>query len=567
MVRDSKNLKKSLLAGVVAFVIVLGFQNCDQSRLLLVNELASAKSDGEICAIEPTAQTTYTKFIFAVDKSGSNLTGNGGGAGTDPTGTYRTSTIRDFFLKHMNNQYSRWALLTFQNTNATPLTLVPNATNVLGFTTDPAVFNSAIDAIPAGNTGGTPFKSAISMARYAIEYDRTVNPSEKSRYVVIFISDGEPTDYGTPINEDQVDADVLDILNAAVGDVTFNTVYYGPASINAAGRMSRMARVGNGQFLDTNISGNIPLDRLIGFKSGEPWLIKNFTVKNLNAAPCDDGTIDADSDADGLCDKDEIRYNTEFLSDPGKLERMQGKKFDPLNRNSFDPYLSDAILYKYIVFSEQLPTDCKAEDLVDEDRDLANACEERYLYSNSPTGPTESWTSKMGRDGDPLNFDSDGDGYLDWFEFLMTRNKSAAMDRNNVSQLYLGFRLDTIYNKHLNWRNPLASPAYDGVFQFKRVNERGQNCYSYNQTVLPVYAVKPVSVGQVSGNISLVHGANENVVMISFIQTPERDPNGAGELRYHFQRVSASASHINLNLRVEEYQSYRVEGEARVNGR
>ena len=244
---------------------------------------------------------------------------------------------------------------------------------------------------------------------------------------------------------------------------------------------------------------------------------------------------------------------------------MEGKTFNPTNRNSFDPYLSDAVFYKHIVFAEGVPRDCTAADLIDEDRDLANRCEERYLYSSSPSGPTEKWTSAMQRDADPLNFDSDGDGYLDFFEFMMTRNRSSGMDRNNVSQLFLGYRLDTIFNKHLNWRNPLASPAYDGMFQFKRVNESGQNCYSYNQTVLPLYAVRPVSVGQVSGISNLVHGQNENVVMISFIQTPEQDPNGAGELRYTFQRISASSNHIKLNLRIEEYQSYRVPLDARVN--
>jgi hypothetical protein len=69
----------------------------------------------------------------------------------------------------------------------------------------------------------------------------------------------------------------------------------------------------------------------------------------------------------------------------------------------------------------------------------------------------------------------------------------------------------------------------------------------------------------VSGYPNFVHAADENVVMISFIQVPERDPNGAGELRYMFQKISASSNHIKLNLRVEEYQSYKVGTDARVN--
>lgn len=552
MFRVSENLRKSLLAGLGAFGIVLGFQNCDQSRLLLVNELASAKSDGEICAIEPSAQDVYTKVMFVVDKSGSNGT-------TDPGATFRAGTIGSFYNLHAANQFTKWGLITFQDGGATPAILDATGT-VGGFTNDMATVNAAIGTIAGGNAGATPYQAAIAATSAAITRDVAANPGERSMYVVVFISDGAPQ----PAVTDQVlESDLRSLL--ALGDVTFNTVYYGPPNDETSSRMLRMANWGRGKFLDTNISGRILLDSLIGFRTGQPWLIKNLTVTNLNAAPCDDGTVDADSDADGLCDKDEVRYNTEFLSDPQKVARMEGKTFNPTNRNSFDPYLSDAVFYKHIVFAEGVPRDCTAADLIDEDRDLANRCEERYLYSSSPSGPTEKWTSAMQRDADPLNFDSDGDGYLDFFEFMMTRNRSSGMDRNNVSQLFLGYRLDTIFNKHLNWRNPLASPAYDGMFQFKRVNESGQNCYSYNQTVLPLYAVRPVSVGQVSGISNLVHGQNENVVMISFIQTPEQDPNGAGELRYTFQRISASSNHIKLNLRIEEYQSYRVPLDARVN--
>ncbi len=548
---------KKVLGGVaVLTTVLLGFQNCDQTRLSLVTELASAKSDGEICAIEPTTQASYTKILFIVDKSGSNV--GGGGFFNDPTGMYRMGTIGDFHEKHKDNPFTKWGLINFQGAGATPIVL-DSTGQVGGYTNDIQTFKDAIQTIAVNNNGGTPYQAAIAAAGSTVTNDVAQNTNESSKYVVVFISDGEPS---PAVSDAILELDISNLI--ALGDVTFHTIYYGTPNPPASSRMLRMANWGRGKFLDTNVSGRIPLDSLIGFNTGEPWLIKNFTVTNINSSPCDDGTIDSDSDADGLCDKDEVRYNTEFQSDPQKMARMEGKRFDPLNRNSFDPYVSDAVIYKYVVFSEIFPRDCTAADLVDEDRDLANKCEERYLYSSSPTGPTEKWTEAMQNDGDALNFDSDGDGYLDWFEFIMTRNKSAAMDRSNVNQLFLGQRLDTIFNKHLNWRNPLGSVAYDGAFQFRRVNEKGQNCYSYNQTVLPLYATKAVTAAKVSGNPSMVHGENENVVMISFIQAPERDPNGAGELRYTFQKISAESNHIKLNLRVEEYQSYRVGNDARV---
>ena len=408
--------------------------------------------------------------------------------------------------------------------------------------------------------GGTPYRSALTMARAAVTYDVNANPAQISSYVIVFLSDGQPTDYGTPIDDNSIDGDVQTLKGA--GRVTLSTVYYGPVDPASSGRLSRMAQIGGGKFLDTNVDGRIPIDSLIGFATAEPWIIKNFVVTNLNAATCDDGTIDSDSDADGLCDKDELRYNTEFKDDAVKMQRLGGRQFDPYNRNSFNPYLNDSLYYKHAVYGEAIPIGC--EDAADPDQDLLNNCEEQYLYSTTPVGPTQKWTDAMANDADPFNFDSDGDGFIDSFEFAMTRNKSSAMDRNNVAQTFLGIRLDTIFLQHLNWRNPQSSPAYDGQLRFSRVNSEGQNCYTYKQTVLPLYRTGGVTAAQVSGKADLTHGTDESVVMVYFIQTPERDPNGPGEIRYNFQRLSAPLNELRLNLNVDEYRSYRVGSQARV---
>jgi hypothetical protein len=224
--------------------------------------------------------------------------------------------------------------------------------------------------------------------------------------------------------------------------------------------------------------------------------------------------------------------------------------------------LSDAFWYKYAVYGEALPTSCT--DASDPDQDLLNNCEEQFIRSTTPVGPTQKWTDAMGSDSDPFNFDSDGDGYLDWFEFAMTRNKSSPLDHNNISQLFVGLRLDTIFQQHRNWRNPLSSAAYDGEFKFARVNSNGQNCYTYKQNVLPLYRTAGVVNSQVSGNSGLIHAANEIVVMVYFIQSPEKDPNGPGELRYSFQRVSAASNQVKINLNIDQYSAYRVGSNARV---
>lgn len=537
----------SIGLGAATLLILLSYQNCDNSRLSLIKQssLENIKTAGEICAGPPSAFEVFTKILFVVDKSGSNNN-------TD-VNNYRVNTINAFYQKHQANAYAQWSVVVFNGQNA--------QSYITGFSGDPAIVGAAIARIGQDvDADATPYKAALTTARATINYDMAMNPSQTANYVVVFLSDGQPTDYGNPIDDAAINADVDSLVK--MGHVTLSTVYYGPADPVASNRLAKMAQIGQGQFLDTNIDGMIPIDNLIGFATAEPWIIKNFYVTNLNAAPCDDGSIDSDSDADGLCDKDELLYNKDFSADPVKLQRMAGKKFDPNSRNSFSTTLSDALYYKYIVYGESLPTSCT--NTVDADADLLNFCEEQFLQSSTPVGPTQAWTQLMQKDADPLNFDSDGDGYTDYFEFIMTRNKSGALDFNNLAQQYLGIRLDTIFLEHRNWRNPANAVPYDGKLRFAKVNSSGQNCYDYQQKVLPLYRTAAISTAASSGNSSLAHGVNENVIMISFIQTPEKDPNGPGELRYHFQKVSAAIPQVDLNLRTDQYQFYKVPNEARV---
>jgi predicted P-loop ATPase len=58
---------------------------------------------------------------------------------------------------------------------------------------------------------------------------------------------------------------VRQILAARPGQVTFNTVFYGAADAQASGRLSLMARTGNGYFLDTNTN-----------PTGKDFLISNI---------------------------------------------------------------------------------------------------------------------------------------------------------------------------------------------------------------------------------------------------------------------------------------------------
>lgn len=558
-----------LMAGTIAFVM----NACDNVRLSLrkPSDLTSTKAAGEICAAIPDKQKNYTKIMFLMDKSGSNKD-LGDAPGTDPDKSYRYNLVNDYFQRNRANDELMWSFVAFNHNGAKAY--INGGSDQTGmFTSETARMDAALNRFMTDiDEGQTPYRAAINMAIQTIADDRLKANKEgiSPTYVVVLVSDGAPSDYmvvgSMPeiIDESAIDADVLRLTGA---DTTLSTVYYAPAiySETLPNRLERMAKLGGGKFSNVNVDGKIPIDSLIKFGSAEPWKIKRFVVTNLNAAPCDDGTIDVDSDADGLCDKDELRYNTELASNPNYALRMKGNKFDPQNRNSFSPVYNDLIMYRYILYNQAVDANCT--DTTDADKDLLNYCEERFMVSNTPSGPTNYWEQQMRTDTDPKNPDSDGDGFLDSHEFVFAlgRLTSEAMDYKSLASYPkpgVSVNMEQVLLQHRNPRDPLNATAYDGSFEFTHVNNEGQNCYRYDQKTLPLYATKPLLMAKSGGRTQLAHDEGENLIMIYFVQTSEKDQNGPGELRWIIQKKKLGQS-IDFNLDVNDYDSYLAD-QARV---
>ncbi|MBK7890169.1 MAG: VWA domain-containing protein [Bdellovibrionales bacterium] len=224
----------ALSFSIAGLVILIGYQNCDNTRLALVKQasIENIKTNGEICAGTPSTYENYTKVMFVVDKSGSNST-------TD-TNSYRVNTISNFYQKHQGNAFVQWGLVVF-NGNTSEAYINNGSSQQPTFSSDVGTVNAAIAKIgTAADTGATPYKSATAMARSGINYDLTLNPGQASSYVVVFLSDGQPTDYGAPADETAIMSDVDSLVK--MGRVTLSTVYYGPADAIASGRLSKMAQ-------------------------------------------------------------------------------------------------------------------------------------------------------------------------------------------------------------------------------------------------------------------------------------------------------------------------------------
>lgn len=506
----------------------------------------SLKTQGNICSDLPAELGLNTKILFVVDKSGSN-------SATDPNNVLRAGSMRNLINQYVGNDHIFWGLIEFHNDGAT--FLIENATDPVTYFTNDS--NEALAAVSRfenlPDTGSTPYLAALSRARDAVQSD-IVNSAEEmmSNYNVIFISDGQPDPVAS--NPDSaIMASVQNLIALSRGNIHLSTIYYGPDNAGAELRLQDMADKGTGIYMKAQQGVPIDLSRFIlSSQSYEPYLIKKFMVYNLTSAMCDDGSVGADSDADGLCDKDEVRYNQQFQNDPVRRQRMNGKTFSVTNRNSFHPYLSDSFYYRYVVYGEALPVGCTAADNEDEDMDLLNACEEKFLYNQNPQGPTTSWTDKMiqrGKQGDSKYFDTDGDGVLDSLEFFFFKNKSTPLNYNNLLDRTNGYGNEHLIMNHLNPLNPGSETAYGGRFSRVDPDAEGRNCYTYAQASLPLYYTKSVSPTQASGIYNLSHHENENVILIYYIETPEYAPNSKGFIRYSYQKMRKDVNGpTDLNL-------------------
>lgn len=511
------------------------------------------KTDSTVCTEDPLQIGRYSKIMFIVDKSGSNAFGDFGYGATDPDlqNGKRITAIRDFFEKNKTNKHTKWGFIVFHGETAESYIPEQQGTNRL-FTNDPAVFQQAMHRFSnESDNEDTPYRAPIQLSTAAVHAELKTDQLDgiSANFNLIFITDGMPTDR---ISDKEFWSSAEDLANLSPGNVHFSTVYYGAANVKAQKLLEKAAESGLGNYQDTNVDPLINIEHLLeGGTTSEPYSIKDFIVYNLNAANCDDGTVGADSDADGLCDKDEDKYNLELSKDSLMRARMGGKKFDATNRNSFHQAISDAIYYRYIAYNENIYKECT--DSKDEDFDFINNCEEKYLYNEKPNGPTPEWTAEMNqgdKHANPHYFDSDGDGILDGLAYLFFRDKSAAMNYQNhfkpVNQKMKG----DLFKNHQNPLNPNSELGYGIQFNKVAPNSQGQNCYTYHQDQLPLYFNKAVTPLRSSGSADLAHEANENVFLIYYIQTPENSPDSRGYLRYSFQKLKKDFSGLR-NLSVD----------------
>ena len=483
--------------------------------------------------------------------------------------------METFFASHQSDPYYKWGYIAFGVDGNKAMAYINSGSTDQPIFSDAAAMQTALGlqrSVP--DAGCTPYLTALSLAKAAIQTDMKNNPDQDSIYNVFFMSDGFPNDANaavacgstTPVTNSPTDPylmKVQDVLSLSPNKIFLSTAYYATAANDptrdAASGLAAMARVGKGKFVDLDSAGSINFDDLKLGPQPQSLILKRMVAYNLNAAFCSDGTIDADSDADGICDKDEIYYNTKFAP------YLKGRKFDPQNRNSIDPNFSDLFSYKLGV----LPTGtgipkCLAAAATG-DFELLNQCEKLVLEDKNANGPTPQWTDEMrgigGGTADPLNPDSDGDGFIDLIEFFTFGIPSAAVNYQNIFDRYAGgITAETIMAEHRHPMRPQVydSSSYDGKVIYNGIDDNGQNCYSYKQTQLQLYHTLPVTQTQVSGLPSLVHDTDENLILLYYLIVPDNDPNGKGYYYYSVQKRNFSEQGSEVHLDMDHFKMYQV---------
>lgn len=463
---------------------------------LTVTTPSTVNVSGSFCTEDPTALLAPVKLLFVLDYSQSMIV-------SDPE-TQRAAAVVEVIDRLGKSAGLEIGVMMFRgDVNVITKALNPDGTKRDGFTPslllDTTELRAALHAgLPAPQNVDqetTDFIGALSRARGLIEDDILRNQADpdllaRSRYSVIFLSDGIPTkNYPTgcqpggtggnacpiclPSIADSV-VRVQRLQNAGVGSVTVDTVYVfnnpnappppPPVHAAAAGLLACMAVAGNGEFRD--FANGEPID-FLGFNFqalSRLYLLKNLLVVNLNARP---GTFAPDSDGDGLSDDEEKALGSNPLNPDtdgdGYGDLLESRFPDNFHINKADP-------------------GCPPEQRGDRDGDGLLDCEEIYIGT------------AQGR------YDTDKDGAPDGIEWLMGTRPSVSdldedPDRDGLSN---GAELRAHTDPNVADADQLADRAQRFSLQSHGAPVGGRSCYDFR--VENVHLAKTLALpGQQAG--------------------------------------------------------------------
>jgi len=252
-------MRKTLLV-FCGLILILAFQNCAPTA---VSSRSQNQTQTAPCTPVSQTLTQDLRILFLVDNSGSTKA-------TDPHQYYRSQVLKIFLQQYGNKQNLTYLYGFFSGTKAYFFDSAIGGFHSVGN----LPFGPAVDLTTALNTfnlippsGNTPYKAALQLATQSIQNDLQQGSKVKN-YILIFMSDGEPTDVSNqpslPGNLQDLVQKAMALIQAAGGTLTLSTVYFNGANVAAdASNLQLMAQIGGGQFVNTNLNPNLTINDLI----------------------------------------------------------------------------------------------------------------------------------------------------------------------------------------------------------------------------------------------------------------------------------------------------------------
>ena len=227
-----------------------------------VNPPAPSPSPPNPC-VPVSQQSRLLKVMFLVDTSGSNFENNTTTDGTDPDKKFRLGSIQNFFNRYQTKTNIQWGFTSFSNDTVTDFV---GAGGHGSFTSDPNQMQNALNQFSnLQDQGDTPYVTALNSVANDIANDPDLHSKANPLYYVIFLSDGYPTDVGSPSD---IQNTISQLLATDPKNVLLSTVFYGhksdPESPAALNMLGAMAKMGGGVFADaTDPKSIIDIDQLL----------------------------------------------------------------------------------------------------------------------------------------------------------------------------------------------------------------------------------------------------------------------------------------------------------------
>ncbi len=186
-------------------------------------------------AKETSSQRKGTKYLFVIDKSGSN-------ANSDPGGI-RISAIRNL-INRAHRPNTQWALAGIGQSNIVYSTV----NGEFGFVWGKHQINQSLDkAIEDRDSGATSYMSTLSEVKDLLVREIVDRQDENFRYKIFVVSDGVPTDV---LRHREVYGSVKELKQLFLdsNQLQISTIFYGSPNAGAEHLLSEIAELGGGTY-------------------------------------------------------------------------------------------------------------------------------------------------------------------------------------------------------------------------------------------------------------------------------------------------------------------------------